>query len=62
MGSLMIGPIVSGSVALNVGWRNFWWLNVALGAFVLIYIVFLFPETKFVTRPTCPLRPPADEN
>ncbi|WAO93384.1 MFS domain-containing protein [Fusarium falciforme] len=47
MGSLMIGPIVSGSVALNVGWRNFWWLNVALGAFVLIYIVFLFPETKW---------------
>ncbi|KAF4439593.1 HOL1 substrate-H+ antiporter [Fusarium acutatum] len=47
MGSLMIGPIVGGSMALNVGWRNFWWFNVALGAVVLIYIIFLFPETKW---------------
>jgi MFS family permease len=52
MGSLMIGPIIGGSMALNVGWRNFWWFNVALGAVVLIYIIFLFPETKFVFRPT----------
>jgi MFS family permease len=48
MGSLMIGPIVGGSMALNVGWRNFWWFNVALGAVVLLYTIFLFPETKFV--------------
>ncbi|KAF5706930.1 HOL1 substrate-H+ antiporter [Fusarium mundagurra] len=47
MGSLMIGPIVGGSMALNVGWRNFWWFNVALGAVVVIYIIFLFPETKW---------------
>ncbi|CCT65017.1 related to HOL1, putative substrate-H+ antiporter [Fusarium fujikuroi] len=47
MGSLMIGPIIGGSMALNVGWRNFWWFNVALGAVVVIYIIFLFPETKW---------------
>ncbi|KAG9503522.1 hypothetical protein J7337_003473 [Fusarium musae] len=47
MGSLMIGPIIGGSMALHVGWRNFWWFNVALGAVVVIYTIFLFPETKW---------------
>ena len=29
------------------GWRNFWWLNVALHAVILIALFFLFPETKW---------------
>lgn len=48
MGSLMIAPIISGSMALYVGWRSFWWLNVGMAAFVILYIGFLFPETKYV--------------
>ncbi|KAJ5704022.1 MFS transporter [Penicillium malachiteum] len=28
-GSFMIGPIISDVMALHVGWRSFWWLNVA---------------------------------
>ena len=46
-GSLMVGPIISGPMAQNLGWRNFWWLNTALLAFTSICCVFLFPETKF---------------
>jgi len=34
-------------MAQSVGWRNFWWLNTALLGFVVIYCIFLFPETKF---------------
>jgi MFS family permease len=45
--SLMVGPIVGGAMAENVGWRNFWWLNVALNAVALLCCVFLFPETRF---------------
>jgi len=45
--ALMVGPIVAGAMALHVGWRNFWWLNVALFAAVLILLVFFFPETKW---------------
>jgi len=29
------------------GWRSFFWLSTGLSAFVLILIVFLFPETKY---------------
>ena len=47
MGSLMVGPIISGPMALTVGWRNFWWLNVAVLAFSFLLIVFGFPETKW---------------
>lgn len=46
-GSLMVGPIISGSMALHVGWRNFWWLNVALQALTLVLLAFFFPETKW---------------
>ncbi|KAH8810590.1 major facilitator superfamily domain-containing protein [Xylogone sp. PMI_703] len=46
-GSLMIGPIVSGAMALHVGWQNFWWLNVALFATLIVLLVFFFPETKW---------------
>jgi len=46
-GSLMVGPIIAGPMSQAVGWRNFWWLNVALNAFTTICCVFLFPETKY---------------
>jgi len=45
--SLMIGPILGGAMAENVGWRNFWWLYVALNAVALLCCVFLLPETRF---------------
>jgi len=47
MGSLMIAPIISGTMAAHVGWRNFWWLNTALLALSLVMVVFMFPETKW---------------
>ena len=34
-------------MALHVGWRSFWWLNVGAFAFVIIAGVFAFPETKW---------------
>jgi len=46
-GSLMVGPIISGPMAQNTGWRNFWWFNTAVLAFAVICCIFLFPETKF---------------
>ncbi|KAK4569420.1 hypothetical protein LTR86_003183 [Recurvomyces mirabilis] len=47
MGSLMVGPIISGSMALHVGWRSFWWFNTALIALSLIMVIFMFPETRW---------------
>ncbi|KAE9982096.1 hypothetical protein EG328_011199 [Venturia inaequalis] len=47
MGSLMVGPIISGSMALHVGWRSFWWLNVGLLGLTSLMVAFMFPETKF---------------
>ncbi|KAF2689817.1 MFS general substrate transporter [Lentithecium fluviatile CBS 122367] len=47
MGSLMVGPIVSGSMAEAVGWRSFWWLNTALLGTSFLMVVGLFPETRF---------------
>ncbi|KUL89453.1 hypothetical protein ZTR_04492 [Talaromyces verruculosus] len=46
-GSLMVGPIISGPMAYHVGWPNFWWLNVALFAVLIILLIFFFPETKW---------------
>jgi MFS family permease len=34
-------------MAAHVGWRSFFWLNVALLGFTLVLLVFLFPETKW---------------
>jgi len=34
-------------MALHVGWRSFWWLNVALFVFLIIVAIFAFPETKW---------------
>lgn len=47
MGSLMVGPIISGSMSLHVGWRNFWWFNTGLIALSLLMVIFMFPETKW---------------
>lgn len=46
-GSLMVGPIVAGPMAETVGWRSFFWLNVALLGVLLLFQIFLFPETKW---------------
>ncbi|KAF2159419.1 hypothetical protein M409DRAFT_71079 [Zasmidium cellare ATCC 36951] len=47
MGSLTVGPIISGSMALHTGWRSFWWFNTALIAASFLMALFLFPETKW---------------
>jgi MFS family permease len=43
----MVGPIITGPMAQAVGWRSFWWLNVAILAFNTITLTFTFPETKW---------------
>ncbi|KAL5116349.1 hypothetical protein ACEQ8H_005697 [Pleosporales sp. CAS-2024a] len=50
MGSLMVGPIISGSMTEKVGWRNFWWFNTALLSVSFLMVVFMFPETRFQRR------------
>ena len=47
MGSLMVAPIINGSMALRVGWRSFWWLYTAMIAASIIMVIFMFPETKW---------------
>jgi MFS family permease len=47
MGSLMVGPIVSGSMTETIGFRSFWWLNAGLIGLSFIMVVFMFPETRF---------------
>lgn len=42
-----LGPIMSGNIAARHGWRSFFWLTVALAAFVTVLLVFAFPETKW---------------
>ena len=37
-------------MASNVGWRNFWWLNVAINVFVFFAVLLCFPETKWDRR------------
>lgn len=46
-GSLMVGPIISGPMAEHIGWRSFWWLNVAMHSTILVLLFFIFPETKW---------------
>ncbi|KAK5312309.1 hypothetical protein LTR93_011373 [Exophiala xenobiotica] len=43
----MVGPIVAGPMAVHVGWRNFWWLNVGLLGLLLVLLIFVFPETRW---------------
>ncbi|TKA82091.1 hypothetical protein B0A49_00244 [Cryomyces minteri] len=47
MGSLMVGPIISGPMADHAGWRSFWWFNVGLIGLSLLMVIFMFPETKW---------------
>lgn len=47
MGSLMVGPIISGVMTEAVGFRNFWWFNFGIVALSLLLIIFCFPETKW---------------
>lgn len=42
-----LGPIMSGNIAAHHGWRSFFWLTVALAAFVTVLLIFAFPETKW---------------
>ncbi|KAJ5707624.1 Major facilitator superfamily domain general substrate transporter [Penicillium malachiteum] len=46
-GSLTVGPIIAGPMAEHIGWRSFFWLNVGLLGLSLIFLIFLFPETKW---------------
>jgi len=46
-GSLIVGPIISGPVAIHSNWRNFFWLNVALHGVLFVLLLFFFPETKW---------------
>ncbi|KAI1336650.1 major facilitator superfamily domain-containing protein [Xylariaceae sp. FL0016] len=50
-GSLMVGPIISGAMAFNTGWRSFWWFNTALLLACFLLSVFLFPETRYRRLP-----------
>lgn len=34
-------------MAIHVGWRSFWWLNVGIIAASFVMVVFMFPETKW---------------
>lgn len=43
----MVGPIVSGSMTEDLGFRSFWWLNTGLLGASFLMVVFLFPETRF---------------
>ncbi|KAI1848466.1 hypothetical protein JX265_008752 [Neoarthrinium moseri] len=45
-GSLMVGPIIAGSMAFNLGWRSFWWLNTGL-LFLSLIVSLAFPETRY---------------
>lgn len=47
-----VGPIIAGPMAEHVGWRSFFWLNVGLLGLVLLFQIFLFPETKWRRFPS----------
>ncbi|KAF2110617.1 MFS transporter-like protein [Lophiotrema nucula] len=47
MGSLMVGPIISGAMTENINWQSFWWFNTAIIGLSFIMVVFMFPETKY---------------
>ncbi|KAK5116411.1 hypothetical protein LTR62_007958 [Meristemomyces frigidus] len=42
-----LGPIMSGNIAARHGWRSFFWLSVALAAFVTLLLIVAFPETRW---------------
>ncbi|KAG9203720.1 hypothetical protein G6514_002331 [Epicoccum nigrum] len=47
MGSLMVGPIISGAMTEDLGFRSFWWLNTGIIGLSFLMVVFMFPETRF---------------
>ncbi|KAK4961505.1 hypothetical protein LTR10_001995 [Elasticomyces elasticus] len=49
-----LGPIMSGNIAARHGWRSFFWLTVALAAFVTLLLVVAFPETRWRRGSTNP--------
>lgn len=44
---IFIGPIISGTVAAQIGWRWFFWICAILQAASLIFMIALHPETKY---------------
>ena len=45
-----LSPVVAGLLAEHTGWRNFWWLNVALLGAALFLSLLAFPETRWHHR------------
>ncbi|KHN98022.1 MFS transporter [Metarhizium album ARSEF 1941] len=45
MGSLMIAPVISGTMAEHSGWPSFFWLCAGLTSLSLLIVLFGFPET-----------------
>lgn len=44
---LFFGPIIAGNMAQYTGWRSFFWLCTGLSVLNFVFILFLYPETKF---------------
>ena len=43
----MVGPIISGAMTEDLGFRSFWWLNTGIIGLSFLMVVFMFPETRF---------------
>lgn len=54
-GAYMLGPIFSGVMTERYGWRSFWWLNVAGYVFLLVWAIFLIPETSWDRHAPVPI-------
>lgn len=53
----MVGPIVSGSMTEDLGFRSFWWLNTGLIGASFLMVVFMFPETRYKrAKPVVPTK------
>lgn len=50
-GSLAIGPVVSGVMSQEYNWRSYWWVDFAMFACLLVWIIFFIPETKWHRNP-----------
>ena len=50
VGGIMAGPVLAGPMSQYAGWRNYWWLNVAMHAATILACLVLFPETKWEGR------------
>lgn len=48
--SLMVGPVISGAMALHTGVESFWWFNTGMLFFTVIVCIFFFPETRYDRR------------